>query len=141
MHASLCGKTVGKFRLRWDNYKMNGRSFLKGQTYMQQHLFEHFPSEYHCNFLKDVTITLIRLTLNIRTDGNVIGDMQLRELHLLVWMSKVIRLFLQFFRTLYYIRSWPLVLGLQILDYFFIFRKLEVNLGTCHSSEIVLLAI
>ena len=56
------GKTVGEFRLRWNNYKMNDRNFLKGQTCMQQHLYEHFASEGHCSFLEDVTITFIDKT-------------------------------------------------------------------------------
>ena len=37
-------KTVDKFRLRWNNYKMNERNFWKVKTCMQQHLFEHFAS-------------------------------------------------------------------------------------------------
>ena len=56
------GKTVDEFRLRWNNYKMNDRNFLKGQTCMQQHLYEHFASEGHCSFLEDVTITFIDKT-------------------------------------------------------------------------------
>ena len=56
------GKTVDKFWLRWKNYKMNDRNFLKGQTCMQQHLFEHFTSECHCSFLEHVTIILIDKT-------------------------------------------------------------------------------
>ena len=38
------GKTVDEFRVRWNDCKMNGRNFLKGQTCMQQQLFEHFAS-------------------------------------------------------------------------------------------------
>ena len=53
------GKTVDEFWLRWNSYKMNDRIFLKGQTRMQQHLFEHFASEGHCSFLEDVIIVLI----------------------------------------------------------------------------------
>ena len=53
-------KTVDEFRQ--NNYKMNDRNFLKGQTCMQQHLFEHFPSEDHCSFLEDLTITFIDKT-------------------------------------------------------------------------------
>ena len=53
-------KTVDEFR--YNNYKMNDRNFLKGQTCMQQHLFEHFPSEGHCSFLEDLTITFIDKT-------------------------------------------------------------------------------
>ena len=52
-------KTVDEFQLRWNNYKMNDRKFLKGQTCRQQHLFEHFASEAHCSFLQDVTIMFI----------------------------------------------------------------------------------
>ena len=56
------GKTEDEFRLRWDNYKINDRNFLKGQTCMQPHLFEHFAGEGHCSFLEDVTIILIDKT-------------------------------------------------------------------------------
>ena len=77
------GKTVDEFRHRWNNYKMNDRNFLKGQTCMQQHLYEHFASEGHCSFLEDVTIDLsIRLTLKIQTYGNIIGGIHLRQWHL-----------------------------------------------------------
>ena len=55
-------KTVDEFRLRWNNYKVNDRHFLKGQTCTQQHLFEHFASEGHCSFLGDVIITFIDKT-------------------------------------------------------------------------------
>ena len=48
-------KIVEKFQLRWNNYKMNDRNFLKDQTCMQQHLFENFAIEGHCSFLEDVT--------------------------------------------------------------------------------------
>ena len=41
------GKTVDEFRLRWNNYKMNDRNFLKVETCMQQHLFEQFASAGH----------------------------------------------------------------------------------------------
>ena len=56
------GKTVDEFRLRWNKYKMNDRNFLKSQTCMQQHLFEHFTAEGCCGFFEDVTITLIDKT-------------------------------------------------------------------------------
>ena len=46
----------------WSNYKMNDRNFLKGQTCMQKHLFEHFASECHCSFIEDVTIIFIDKT-------------------------------------------------------------------------------
>ena len=51
------GKNVDEFRLRWNNYKMNDRNFLKHQTCIQQHVFEHFDSEVYSSSLEDVTIT------------------------------------------------------------------------------------
>ena len=56
------GKTVDKFRLKWDNYKMNNRNFLKGQICIQQRLFENSASEGHCSFLENVTATFIDKT-------------------------------------------------------------------------------
>ena len=53
------GKTMDKFRLRWNNYKMIDGNFLDGQTCIQQHLYEHFASEGYCNFIEDATITFI----------------------------------------------------------------------------------
>ena len=43
-------------------YEYENRNFLKGQTCMQQHLFEHFAGEGHCSFLEDVTIIFIDKT-------------------------------------------------------------------------------
>ena len=43
---------------------MNARNFVKGQTCMQQHLFELFANEAgHCIFLEDVTVTFIDKTV------------------------------------------------------------------------------
>ena len=56
------GKTVDGFRIRLNNYKMNDRNFLKGQTCMQQHLFQPFAGEVHYSFLEDVTIIFIDKT-------------------------------------------------------------------------------
>ena len=56
------GENVDEFQLRWNNYKMNDRNFFKGQTCMDQHLFEYFASEGHCSFLEDVTIIIIDKT-------------------------------------------------------------------------------
>ena len=56
------GKTVDEFRIRLNKYKMNDRNFLKGQTCMQQHIFEHLASEGHYSFLQDVTIIFIDKT-------------------------------------------------------------------------------
>ena len=41
---------------------MNHRNVLKGQTCMQQHLFEYFPSEVNCSFLEGATIIFIDKT-------------------------------------------------------------------------------
>ena len=62
VHASVCRKTVDEFWLRWNNYKMNNRNFLNGQTCLQRHLFEHFASEGHCSFLEDAAIIFIDKT-------------------------------------------------------------------------------
>ena len=75
------GKTVDEFRLRWNNYKMNDRNFLKGQTCMQQHLFEHFASEGRCSFLEDVAITFI--------DNTDPKDANRRELY---WKHKLTKM-------------------------------------------------
>ena len=56
------GKTCDSFRLRWNNYKDNNRKFLRNETCMQQHLFEHFSSEGHCRFLDEVKIVFIDKT-------------------------------------------------------------------------------
>ena len=56
------GKTCDSFRFRWNNYKGNNRKFLRGQSCMQQHIYEHFSSEGHCSFLDEVSITFIDKT-------------------------------------------------------------------------------
>ena len=56
------GKTVDDFRLRWNNYKDNNRKYLRKESCMQQHLFEHFSSEGHNSFLDDVSIIFIDKT-------------------------------------------------------------------------------
>ena len=56
------GKTVDDFRLRWSNYKDNNRKYLRKESCMQQHLFEHFSSEGHNSFLDDVSIIFIDKT-------------------------------------------------------------------------------
>ena len=56
------GKTVDDFRLRWSNYKDNNRKYLRKESCMQQHLFEHFSSEGHKRFLDDVSIIFIDKT-------------------------------------------------------------------------------
>ena len=56
--VQFVGKPVDKFQIRWNNY----RNFVKGQTCMQQHLFEHFANEGQCSFLEEATITFIDKT-------------------------------------------------------------------------------
>ena len=56
------GKTVDHFRLRWNNYKHNNRKYLRKESCMQQHFFEHFSSEGHNSFLDDVSIIFIDKT-------------------------------------------------------------------------------
>ena len=49
---------------------------------MQQHLFENFASEGYFSLLEDLLHLSIRLTLDIQTDGNIIGAIHLRQWHL-----------------------------------------------------------
>ena len=56
------GKTVDDFRLRWNNYKDDNRKYLRKESRMQQHLFEHFSSEDHNSFLEDVSVISIDKT-------------------------------------------------------------------------------
>ena len=56
------GKTVDDFHLRWNNYKDDNRKYLRKESRMQQHLFEHFSSEGHNSFLEDVSIIFIGKT-------------------------------------------------------------------------------
>ena len=48
------GKTCDSFRLRWNNCIDNNRKFLKNETCIEEHLFEHFSSEGHCRFQDEV---------------------------------------------------------------------------------------
>ena len=130
------GKTVNEFRLRWNNDKMNNRNILKGQTCMQQQLFEHFANEGHCSFLEDVTIKFIN-----KSDPK---DPNRREHY---WRHAQWQcLFLKFFRTVCCIRFWPLVLALKVLNndlYLHLYSytsNMEVDLRPYHASEMVLLA-
>ena len=56
------GKTFDRFRLRWNNYKESDRKFLRGEEIKQKSLHEHFLSDSHQNFEKDVSICLIDKT-------------------------------------------------------------------------------
>ena len=53
------GQTVDIFRSRWNNYKSNERKYLVGNPCMQEHVFEHFNSEGHAGFLKNVCLCYI----------------------------------------------------------------------------------
>ena len=53
------GKTVDDFRFRWNNYKDDNGKYLRKESCMQQHLFEHFSSEGHNSFVDDVSIIFI----------------------------------------------------------------------------------
>ena len=55
------GKTVDRFRLRWDNYKESNRKFLRGEETKQKPLHEHFLSDNRQSF-EDVSIYLIDTT-------------------------------------------------------------------------------
>ena len=56
------GKTVNDFRLRWNNYKDNNRKYLRKESCIQQHLFEHFSSKGHNSFLDVAFIIFIDKT-------------------------------------------------------------------------------
>ena len=56
------GKTVDKFRLRWNSYKDSDRAFLRGEDIMRKFLHEHFLKGDHHSFEKDVSICLINKT-------------------------------------------------------------------------------
>ena len=57
------GKTVDKFRSRWNNYKDSHRAFLRGEEIKQKFLHEHFLKDDHHGFEKDVSICLIDKTV------------------------------------------------------------------------------
>ena len=56
------GQTTDNFNGRWNNYKSKSKSFKRGEKSMQEHLYKHFESEGHNEFLDDVSITLIDKT-------------------------------------------------------------------------------
>ena len=56
------GETTDAFRKRWSSYKNNAIKFLRGDSCMQQHLFEHFQRPRHICFVEDVCITFIDKT-------------------------------------------------------------------------------
>ena len=58
------GKTVDKFRSRWNNYKMDARKAGSGniESCKQQFLQNRFLQDDHHRFLEDVEVTLIDKT-------------------------------------------------------------------------------
>ena len=58
------GKTVDKFRSRWNNYKTDARKAASGniESCKQQFFQIHFLQDDHHGFLEDVEVTLIDKT-------------------------------------------------------------------------------
>ena len=56
------GSTTDCFKYRWNSYKCNDRKYARDEACLQKHLFEHFNSEGHNEFLHDVSVTLINKT-------------------------------------------------------------------------------
>ena len=56
------GQTVHELSFRWNNYKSTCRKHERGETCMQQHLYEHFCSSNHNCFISDVSGTFIDKT-------------------------------------------------------------------------------
>ena len=59
------GQTTDTFRGKWYNDKSKSKSFKRREKCMQEHLYKHFESEGHTEFLDDVSITHID-----KTDGS-----------------------------------------------------------------------
>ena len=59
------GQTTDNFCSRWHNYKPKSKSFKREEKCIQEHLYKHFKSERHTEFLDDISITLID-----KTDGS-----------------------------------------------------------------------
>ena len=86
------GQTTDNFRGRWNNYKSKSKSFKRGEKCMQEHLYKHFESEEHTEFL-DISIILID-----KTDGSnptkrerkITGCEPLKHLHLTALMLKIV---------------------------------------------------
>ena len=59
------GQTTDIFRGKWNNCKSKSKNFKRGEKCIQEHLYKHFQSEGHTEFLDDVSITFID-----KTDGS-----------------------------------------------------------------------
>ena len=51
------GETTDEFRLRWNNYRSNGRKNARSEASTQEQLFEYFKNEGHSGFLRIFSIT------------------------------------------------------------------------------------
>ena len=68
------GKTVDRFRLRWNNYKESDRKFLRGEEIKPISWREHFLKDNHQSFEEDASICLIdKLTLLTLIKESVTG--------------------------------------------------------------------
>ena len=58
------GKTVDKFRSRWNNYKTDARKAASGniESCKQQFLQNHFLQDDNHGFLEDIEVTLVEKT-------------------------------------------------------------------------------
>ena len=59
------GEIIHELQLGLINYKSNDSKNARNEACMQKHLFEHFKSEGHSGFVRNVFITLVD-----KTDGN-----------------------------------------------------------------------
>ena len=58
------GETTDSFRYRWNKYNDNDRKHSRKDSCMHEHLFKHFNSMGHNDFLNNVSMKLID-----KTDG------------------------------------------------------------------------
>ena len=80
------GETPKIFHKRWYNYKYNARKLLRGESCMQQHLFDNFLSSGHNGFIEDVCITFIDKTKSfIPMRMRITGDK-----HSKLWLHMVL---------------------------------------------------
>ena len=56
------GKTVDRFRSRWNDYKESDRKLLRSEEIKQKSLHQHFLSEGHQSFEDEVSICVIDKT-------------------------------------------------------------------------------
>ena len=55
-------QTTDNFIGRYNSYKSKSKNFKRGEKCIQEHLYKHFESEGHTEFLDDVSITLTDTT-------------------------------------------------------------------------------